>query len=1137
MTTPDQTVSAPARAPLLSVKAAAELLGVSDSTVRRLVRRGELRPLRVGIQLRFPQEELERHAAERGDAPRGIEPPQSTIEIPTWADGRVQRWKRSLEELLGDPLQTQVIVIDRRGAKAFSMLRPSRFNWGVNVWHSTAICLQSDAELLERVQGRRLVVFDEMVQQGRDVEAVRSRLDRIGLEAQSVALIRRRSNFVEGRVADAHLTPLEDLDEPAFPESAAFISRLFDYCEPPLDPEHVVVSAEFDTPVTAEEIRQQLEQTGIGIVAVVWNHQSIEDSRVAAVTIDRPQFFDTMALPLPDGLSATWDGPCKIRIYISADGRRVTLSFITFPTLDGDPSAWRRLVAETRDRYSGDGKASVEARQTPTTEELERAYVDVCTDLSLQLLRQTVFAEIPSTLGMKRLTGPRAGELHAFFGPTRGTEMRKQVNDALRPNDRPQLRLPPKRPVPMFVDVDRATSFTTDPEDAQRRVVGVLPSTHGPAASPTCLTYPELLRKLRPVDEIAVSTGLDGLLDGVRAKPVNVVRKSNRGCSVSRGFVGSEFGKHGPYDAREMRRTQSHALSGLQQWLERLGKDDETEIHVAKLLVNLVHDWGQQTLPLAIQPYPYKHGYMPGVDSKVPWRSEAPKYFLRELAEAGLVQRRHSGRSVRYSLHPDFDVASFASGAGVRGHERAQVKSLVRAYTLIQERCKVTRRQDPDDPTVIGTFSDPLVVLSSARNERIAYACALFEVEDWIRIGHQLFEALSAHVAVDKKSASYRAAIRNRTIPFSQAARFLFEKIAMYQAVPAMREQLATLFEQQGIDAGDILLETIDRDARFADSYLESDHPVGLLRAMIPVLRGFASLVRQSLCELQIQEDKRSAKERMTQTSDGQFIQKDVDYYATQLTDTVSDPQLQAAVRKAAAAVRDACDSAGEDKAISCLRECFELIVARLNSQIKSEDRLEAERADRDKRYGDLIDVAKQLDESPHLHPGAVVAVGDFYNFMNVVTKVAELAGSTSTEIAATLRDKLKKTVLELAPGDSVIAHVTSDTCVLAADDAAGLIEAVQAINAAFRTELSWDSGVVEYMRFGIEALDPGACLDSVVRAMKLGDGSGFRRGTVAITRSAFAQLGEDQKRRCQRHEDRKLGEVYLFGDEQSTPG
>ncbi|HET9678346.1 MAG TPA: helix-turn-helix domain-containing protein, partial [Solirubrobacterales bacterium] len=882
---------------------------MSDSTIRRLERSGQLRSLRVGVQLRFEQEELERYAAARGDRSRSAGMSTDAMAIPSWAEERVGGWKRELEDLLPDPAKSQVVVIDRRGAKAFSMLRPAGFEWGVNLWHSTALCLQSDADLRKRFENMELFVFEEMVQRGRDVEGVRKRLEEIGLEAKSIALIRRRSKFLEGKVADPHLLPIEDLNEQDYPEAAAFISRLFDYCEPPLDPDHILVTGELQEPLSAEQVRERLEETGL--VGVVWNRQSIEDSKVAAVTIDRPQFFDVATISLPDGFTARWDGPCKIRIYLSADGRRVTLSFITFPTLSGDRKTWERLVDRTWERYGAEGEREERSPEDPSTDELERAYVDVCTDLSVDLLRQAVSAGIPDELGMSEVKSPRQGELIAFFGDERGAEMRKQINDALRQETAPKLRLPPKRLVPLFVDADRSMSIATDPEHAQRCIVKVLPSKHAvkepggePPDSVKGIGYLELLKKLRPLEEAALSNGLDGLLDGVRAKPVNVAEEDGRGWTVMRGFIGSELGEEGPYDAREMKRTQAISLSALDQWLRRLERGNETEIHVAKLLVNLVHDWGGGMEELAIKPYAYKHGYMPGVDSKVPWRSEDRKYFLRELADTGMLHRQWESRSYRYSLSPELDLEKFVETAELSGHERSQLKSLVRAYALVQQRCKVNRSRDPENPALTREFSDPLVVLSSARNEKIAYICALFEIEDWVLLGRSLFEALNAHAAVDGTSHHYRKALSARAVPFAQAARFLFEKISMYEAVPELRGQLAALFEQEGVDAGDILLETIDSEARFAQSYQESATPVGLLKTAHPVLRGFSSMVRQALCELGLQEDKRSEEKRTVQLEDGSRAPKDVDFYAERVV-AVGGGKLGAMVQRAARAVRE----------------------------------------------------------------------------------------------------------------------------------------------------------------------------------------------------------------------------------------
>jgi excisionase family DNA binding protein len=49
--------------PLITVQAAATYLAVSASTIRRLVRSGELPARRIGTQLRFEQDVLESHTS------------------------------------------------------------------------------------------------------------------------------------------------------------------------------------------------------------------------------------------------------------------------------------------------------------------------------------------------------------------------------------------------------------------------------------------------------------------------------------------------------------------------------------------------------------------------------------------------------------------------------------------------------------------------------------------------------------------------------------------------------------------------------------------------------------------------------------------------------------------------------------------------------------------------------------------------------------------------------------------------------------------------------------------------------------------------------------------------------------------
>lgn len=50
---------------MLSVREAAERLSTSVSTVRRLVKRGELSALKVGFRLKIPEAEIQRYLKEQ----------------------------------------------------------------------------------------------------------------------------------------------------------------------------------------------------------------------------------------------------------------------------------------------------------------------------------------------------------------------------------------------------------------------------------------------------------------------------------------------------------------------------------------------------------------------------------------------------------------------------------------------------------------------------------------------------------------------------------------------------------------------------------------------------------------------------------------------------------------------------------------------------------------------------------------------------------------------------------------------------------------------------------------------------------------------------------------------------------------
>ncbi len=1143
MTTVDHAIAGnlSATTPLLSVKQAAGYLSVSESTIRRLVAGDKLVARRVGAQLRFDRAELDRLSVEGGvrkSAPTGL--PSDAMKVPAWAEERLGVWRQGLARLLPDPQRTQVVVIDRRGAKAFSMLRPLGYQWGANLWHSTALSVQSDEQVLQLFEGAEVVVFDEMVQRGRDLAAVRTRLERLGLGVRSVCLVRRRSIFLDGWLADLNVEPIEDLVEPDWDDATTFLSRLFDYCEPPLDPEHVLIVGNVEGPLNAVEAQERVGH--YGVAGLVWNRQSGDDSSVAALTIDRPQFFDVGSLLLPDGITARWDGPCKVRLYISDRGRLVTLTFITFPSLEGSTAAWQALVQRTYASYGWRESAPTDGNGL-RDEDVERAYNHVCTELSIELLRQTVAAGLLDSLGLQNSKGPQADELAAFFGRRRGKEMHQQIRSALAQYSKQSLALAVGQAVPLVVDRERPFAEAVDPEAGQEAVINVLARAGQTDASSLAghvrMTYRDLLHATRPVEETAISAALDGLLDGVRAKPVDIVIAKDGRYEVARAFATSEYGPDDPYDQQDVRRTQAVAVSAFEQWLGHRGLADETEIQVAKLFANLVHDWGPQFRRLAMQNYPYKHGMMPRVDTKVPWRSEEPRYFLRELERADLLIGHRAQRSSRYALAQGIRVDELVQQANVNGHERAQIRSLVRAYALIQERCKVARPRTASRSDV-ATFSDPLVVLSSARNEQIAYECSLFELGDWIAVGRGLFRMLGGHAAKDAGSKPYVGRVSREVATFAQAAAFLFAKIAMYESVPDLRRQMVNLFATEQLDAGEILLESVTAEARLEVDYAATRYPMGPLVWALGIIQPFSSFMRQVLTLFGLEQDRRRPEARVETREDGTVVDRDVRYYAARIAEAVGDEAVAANVaRLSEKAITAAGDRTAEAEVLNQVARVFERLVEILGTRVKTADDLEIERARGDERHRDLIAVSRWLDEHSLLGGvGSLVAVGDFYNFVNFVARTAAWVGASSATMAQGLQARIGAVAAELQPlFPTTVARVSTDTCILASDDADELFAAAQHINEAMRLEVeSWDRGLVKlcYMRFGMTRVESDF-FGAVAKGMKLGDRHGVARGALALSEAAFGQLGPVNAERCVRDHGGDDDAIYLLLDPEET--
>jgi|GEM_PF-5129917 len=1103
---------------LFTVPEAAEHLHISEKTIRRMVQDGSLPHRRVGNQLRFSGSDFETVAPRRLSLPVSAATPPaselSALSIPDWAESRVRLWRLGLQRLMLSHEKLNVIVMDRRGAKTFRILGLDEFSWGKNLWHSNAIESLADSQLRKQFAGAEVVIFDEMIQHGRKMALLRGRLEALDISVHTVCLIRRRSYFLDGKIHDPQVQAVEDLDDDAFARTATFLSRLLARRAPPMDVEHVVVVGHSRrNPTTSESVSQLTE---FAETEVVWLSERGKVGAVDAVTLDRPFFFDPGRLQLPEGIAATWDGPLKIRGYYDQTSMLLVLVFIAFPKLEGSIEAWARLVQVTKLRYGS--KSTDSAPSECTDNDVEQAYADVCTDASMELLRQAISAGLLMSVGLAEVDGLAAPMMCSIFGPKRGKRLAAEIRTALRPIPGLNLFAKQQQSIPTCIDLERNTIHDANTVDARKLVLERVKrrwetSTTEPEGAP--ISFPELIRSTAPIDERAISIALDYELDVGTVQPTQrVERLGDDRLRVERAYWRGEYeGEYlTTYDEESTRRSRVICANALGLWLEYSGRRSESELTVAKLFANLVHDWGEELPALDFGWKPYKHG-------AVPCNAPDSRYLIPVLArEHWLDNRSVPGEHRRYT--PGTSPWSNLFRAPLcPGSVTARVRGLIRAYWAIQQECV---HGSPSDD--LSLPRNPLVVLASARNEKTAYRCARFELVYWIRTGYQsFFPVLMDAVALDCSSRERVAMLRKSVEELAQAAKFLHAKLNMYRDLPTLRNELAGLFARNALDSGDIILETVDAIPRFSHSFNETEHPVGLLQDAADIVKPFTSFLRQILTLTDIDVDRRRPADRQITLADGTKSAKDAAHYLGLLLQAAPEiarsigPTLELAILQAQTARQ--LDGALVQRLHSAFVEIVKLLKLRIRD-LEGDGALDERRR---KLEQDLVRVPRRLAEK---FKAGYVAVGDFYNFKRFIMDPPPPYVSTDLQTRA---EKVQAWMLDVGeraskghPSVSVMG-LHGDTIILAGQDVAELVLSAMTFCKELRSEhADWDrqigANAVDFMRFGVAKFDdtadgPTAPLSAVMQAFATAERHGQPRGTVGITRLVHNDLPESMRR------------------------
>jgi len=500
---------------------------------------------------------------------------------------------------------------------------------------------------------------------------------------------------------------------------------------------------------------------------------------------------------------------------------------------------------------------------------------------------------------------------------------------------------------------------------------------------------------------------------------------------VGRGFYRGEFAPPSTpkvnsfqtHDDTVFRHTLVIGPAVLKQFLGRVGGPGIGAVHFAKLFANLRLDWQEERFgELYYFLQPYKYGPIP----VVPQRTPSGDYLRLQEFLCGkkclIENRKQHGSAVRRSFSPNEDSCfpwQAIYDRSIDGSTKAHIGGLVRLYAAIHSRCK-TARPSGKGASRVSVFQDALVVLASARNQRVAYKCGLFELEDWCGKGERLLQVLKARGRMGGGDNTWRLASTLRS--FAEPAALLFDKIEMYRNILYLRRQIEELRDSGDFEMAHAVLETIDKEPSIKDA---RDFPVGALEWACAIMRSFSSFLRQvlGLCDPDL--DRRPSSRRF----DAHGNPKDASYYLKELCKSM--PELEPLHVDLQDSIKRANQGRLTSEVVEPLSRAFQLILGYFDA------------GDRIPRYSsersNTLPKPRGLDLIPRLQDIALpepyaVAVVDAKNFTGTARYLCTEPGDGVDETAASLHEQLRTSALQVSKmfSDVYFAGYTADAVVLA---------------------------------------------------------------------------------------------------------
>lgn len=1119
-----------------TVDEVATIFNVSTSTVRRWLKNGQIQGRKIGGQWRFDLSTLKQAFLETNqilaEAEKNIVK-KDHKPIPLWAKKTLDTWREFLIFHLNRFKPDHVIVNDRRGAKIWELLVDDdnyNFSWGKNLWHSNVLKLLSSNEIKSLFSGKKVFLFDEMMQHGTEMNKNREYLEKVGVILFSLVCIRRREFRENGKAVDYKSIACEDLNDDEFRQSAKFISKLMDIFDPPLDVDHIVIKGVIAKDFTPDSFVQNLSQWGKAFVV------RFPDSTYSnyVITLDRPQFFDTTNHIDPN-LSISWDAPCKIRFYINLEKKSCYCSFITFPTIQATRKIWEEHYLNL---VKGDESIKFFIHDKTSFNTIYNlVYEFLSLNFAIKLFDNFLFSGVANDLGIKfnsKDSEIDGAFLKGLFGKFVGNWIEIRLKTLLEDSSNQVHLFSFENIIPPKTDLHKVEIYTDDSFNTFKCNIALLreiphkyeTGSKNKYRTGNFVSYKEVLGKLPLYTETTIGRIFDFALDWGTIRPGFIEEDINdltgESVKITRGFCRGEFGVWFEQDSdiltnkdATIQKTFSLGPVALEQFLNTTGKESISATHFHKIFTNLLHDWSPKGMSrddssfgsLYLGWMPYKFGPLAIIPEITSYGSyQEYRTILKNLGYITEVSEKNNSKPP-FRYYPNKNWISWKEiyRKTTNGFTRSHVSSLMRIYGRLQKEYSSIKK-DLSGKLNSPIFSDPLIALATSRNEKTTYICGRFEITDWVKSGNILFPYLSGLSLIGEQQIKIKYILNQYLHNFSLPAKILSDKIFMYQNISVLRNKIIDLQIKEHYDIAEILLETIDSEPKISS---DSSFPIKNLMWASILMQLFTSYVRQILTTCQIEIEK---------SPEISLNKHDASYYFNDLITKYQELKVVENNFKFCIdeSLKETHLTEDISKNLSTIFNTVRVLLEDENSFPNPLPEYEKRRERLERTDGFITRLIEISNSEPYY-----ICVADIRNIINLCN-IKDIFGLSYEQAILALLGFIRKSV-EITVNNYSNIHfkgITNDNIIIVGNQPDDLIKfCIELIRNTTKQlgQIDKTFVVLGLLRMGISLKDSsrGVEFNAIkpgVTALKIGDKKGRSSGEICITEAVYDKLNETNK-------------------------